>query len=225
MKLKVFEDLNEFIEESTNFIAEVTKKDKETIRISLSGGSTPKPIYQSLVSRKDIPFSNVEFYIVDERYVPFEHDDSNFKIINKSLISAVKNNIKGFYFFDTSLSIEDCIKKYSQSLEIINTDSFDLTILGMGPDGHIASLFPHSESLKEEKKFALHTTSNEFAVKNRLTITLPLILKSKKILLLLKGSLKEKILDKLLNSDMTIEELPAKALLKHEDLTIHFYNK
>ncbi len=222
MNLHTFTDSEEFIKKSTDFIAHVCNETSEIVRISLSGGSTPAPILKALSKRNNIEFDQVEFYQVDERYVPKDHANSNYRMIYLSLIQHLEKKLKAFYYFDTSLSIEECIREYEKNL---NSKVFDLTVLGMGTDGHIASLFPHSEALGEEKKLVIHTTTQEHAVHDRLSITMPVILASKKILLLLKGENKKKILDDLIHSTNTIDELPAKALLSHRNLTIYFLNK
>lgn len=200
MIIKTFSNRKTFIQSALSLILSSHPK-----TIALSGGQTPKPIYKAFFKK---PISKIKFYQVDERYVPKNHPDSNFKMITKTL------KPKKFYYFDTSLPIKKSLEKYSKELP----KKFDLCILGIGPDGHTASLFPNSKSLTSKAKVA-HGTTNNFAVKNRLTLTFKSILNSKKILVLLQN--KPEVLSELKARTKTIKNFPAFALLKHKNLTIY----
>lgn len=164
-----------------------------------------------------LPFKRIEIYMVDERFVPLEHPDSNCLMVKQAL-KNVKARLHGFFYFDTNLSPKKCAEDYEEK---IKGKIFDLVILGIGPDGHTASLFPDSEALKEKNPVAL-TETESFKVKKRITLTFPPILKSKKILVLLKGIEKAAILKKLADPKVKTKEFPAKQLLKHPDLQVYF---
>jgi 6-phosphogluconolactonase len=219
MEAKKFSDLSEFIDESVRFIEDSCKDKINTISIALSGGSTPKPVYQKLPESEKIPFNRIEFYQVDERYVPHDNPESNYKMIFESLIKKVKNDLKDFHYYDTSLPIDEALTKYSKEIDDIK---FDLTILGMGTDGHIASLFPGSDALNENEKNTVHAETQKHNIKDRLTITIPVIKRSRKILMLLKGREKSQILKELQHSEKTKNELPAKALTTHNDFNVYY---
>lgn len=172
--------------------------------IALSGGNTPQPIYAT------IDPTGKRFFQTDERYVPTDHPDSN--------QSMIRRHIPDLIAFDTSLPIETCLALY----ETVLPEQFDMVILGIGTDGHIASLFPRSPALHEKKRRVAHATTDTFAVRDRLTLTLPTILDSKHIMILLQGAGKAEILNDLEHSEKSIDDLPAKALLKHKNLTIHY---
>lgn len=211
MQIKTFSSKKEFITATTSFILCLKTK-----TIALSGGKTPEPVYEKLGSSSNIPSSfrdKLDFYQVDERYVPQNHPLSNQKMIRKTLFKNTKNP-KNFHCFDTSLPIDECLKKYAKELP----DYFDLCILGIGPDGHTASLFPHSEALKTTSRIS-HSQTNQFPIKDRLTITFPQILASKTILILLKN--RPEILAQLQHPTKIPDEFPAIYLLKHPHLTIH----
>lgn len=203
--IRLFSHEDHFIQDSVNFITQACPGGKGTI--ALSGGGTPRPIYENLP-----PLPDIEFFEVDERYVPSNHQDSNFKLITETL------NPKRFHFFNTSRPISTCLKQYESELP---KSPFDLIILGIGPDGHIASLFPRSKALKEKKRLVAHTTTDQFTVHDRLTLTFPCIMKAKKLLVLLRGKEKEKTLNTLTNGKESLEEFPAKKLLTHPHLQIH----
>ncbi|MFA5820933.1 MAG: 6-phosphogluconolactonase [Candidatus Gracilibacteria bacterium] len=183
MNIQIFQNEQDFLKAALAFLPQPKAK------IAISGGQTPKAFY------KAIPDSDqFEFYQLDERYVPSSDQDSNYQI---------QKHFKNLHQFDTSLSIEDSLQKYSEEIKDV---TFDLAILGIGPDGHIASLFPHSPALHTDQLTA-HTTTDTFATHDRLTITLPKILSSKKILVLLKN--KPSVLEELKNPTKSPDEFPA----------------
>ncbi len=201
MIIKTFKNEKDWIKETIKFIKSLNPK-----TIALSGGSTPSPLYKAL-NKEKLNWKNLHFFQVDERYVPPTDENSNNKLIKETLL---KNHETNFHFFDTSLTIENALLKYSKELPL----QLDLIILGIGEDGHTASLFPNSKALTSKAKVA-HTTTTKFAIKDRLTLTFTTILKSKNIIVLLKN--KPAIIEKLKNPT---KKLPAHTLLKHKNLTI-----
>ena len=198
MDIQTFTSETDFIKANLDFL-------KSAKAIALSGGSTPGPTYKVMGSiPRDNSQNTPQYYQVDERYVPADHPDSNQKMIAETLAQPI-------HHFDTSLSIEEALHKYEDEIANIK---FDICILGIGPDGHTASLFPESPALKATRSVA-HTQTDEFAVQDRLTITFPKILESKKILILLKN--KEDILAKL----ETSTNLPSQKITEHPHLKIH----
>ena len=206
MMIRLFNEENHFIQETIDQILAALPDGKGTC--ALSGGSTPRKIYEALPS-----LPKVEFFQVDERYVPITDDDSNHKLILNTI------NPEKFHYFDTSLPIEDALEQYESELP---EEPFDVIILGIGPDGHTASIFPHSLALDEEGPVA-YTTTDEFAVHDRLTLNFSVIMKAKKLIVLLKGPEKQKLLDKLTSGTESIDEFPAKKLLEHPNLDIHLF--
>ena len=207
MNVKIFKNEAEFTASAADFIEGSCKKGAS---IALSGGKTPAPIYKAL-STRDI--SGVGFFQTDERYVPISHPDSNAGMINSTLGKDVV-----FRHFDTFLPIEESLETYEAKLPM----EFNLMVLGIGPDGHIASLFPKDPALLEAGHKTTHTTTDNFPVHDRLTLTLIPILQSKKILVLLKGEDKKAVLEKLTdNKDKSIMDFPAHVLTKHQDVTVY----
>jgi len=217
MQIKEFKSVDTFINESVIFIKDICNSNNSTTYISLSGGNTPSPIYRAL-SSVDLDFSKISFFQVDERYISYNGLDSNYRMINDNLISKINSE---FHFFDTTLSIQDSLNKYEKELERIPNKKFHLTILGVGSDGHTASLFPNSNALSEDRLVA-HTTTDIFNIKDRLTITYKMILNSETILILLKGEDKRKILKKISENKQSYIKYPIMKVLEHNNVTIHF---
>lgn len=223
MEFKTFATELEWIEAAALFMEETLTLFPGPL--ALSGGSTPMPVYEAVATRGNIQSHSIEVYQVDERFVPADHPDSNQQLITKHLILPdTKPMFCSFTPFRTDLSLEEAVKKYEKALSWIKptVGGFALTVLGLGPDGHTASLFPHSPALKETKQLVAHTTTDQFPVHDRLTLTFPAIMASKSLLLLIKGKEKKPILDDLLHSSKMVDELPAKKLLEHPNLTIYF---
>lgn len=212
--LQTFQDQQEWITKTTAVIQSLISNSSSST-IALSGGSTPTPVYTAM---KDIPsVDSIHFYQVDERYVPANHAKSNYKLIQETLAP------RHFHHFDTSLPIDEALQQYQTELP----EKLNLCILGLGTDGHTASLFPHAPALNSTNAVAktnMPGVPTSEAWSHRLTLTFPTIMASDQLLLLVKGQNKQSILDELLHSDQSIPDLPAKKLLEHPNLTIHYLN-
>lgn len=191
-------------------------------RLALSGGSTPQKIYRLLAKEKDINWSQVELYIVDERYVPLEEKYSNYRMIYEALAGPLEGKLRAFHHFDTSLPIAQALKAYEKELRVNDSSFFDLIILGVGTDGHTASLFPKSKALKVEKRWVTHAATDQFDVRDRLTLTYPALESSKEIFFLLKGEDKRAILSQLVRARPGDSKLPAARLFHREKTQVFF---
>lgn len=212
---------NDFVAKASHAIeAFIAEQGSKPLRIALSGGSSPKAVYEKLAKSEAIDWSQIELYQVDERYVPENSEDSNAKLIHESLTSKIPT-LKAFHTFDTSKSIEEVLTAYEDRLRKLGKPLFDLVLLGLGEDGHTASLFPHGTELEEVEKLIVHSKSPTPPT-DRLSLTYPAIMSSQKIIFLIRGANKKGMLEKWLEGDFSEEEIPAKVILDHQDVDVYY---
>ena len=171
------------------------KKQNKRLSFVLTGGKSPKKLYRKL-AQINIDWKNIDLFWGDERYVSHISRNSNYRLAFNELIKKIEINKKNIFPIKTQKSFLKCsidysivIKKYFKNKKI----NFDYCLLGMGVDGHIASIFPGSENLY--KKFITQTVIRKDF--KRISIGLNVINNSKKILLWLNNKSKSKIYLKL----------------------------
>ena len=189
-------NVSKFIIEKLN--SAIERKGQASLVVS--GGSSPISIYEEL-SNADVSWSKVFLTLVDDRLVEPNHEDSNQNLLYKHLIKNKAKEVK-FFPLDDEVSFNKDFKK-----------PFDITLLGMGEDGHFASLFPNMINLPEAFSLnteprVLKTPALGVPLYPRITMNLSMIMESSYIILLVKGKLKQDILDKAkMNSDYPIHHL------------------
>lgn len=172
------------------------------INIALSGGNTPLPILEILKTKK-LNWSKFNFFMVDERVVAIDDDSSNFGNISKAFFEGITST--RFSMIQNGISFSESIAIYHQSISNNvpigqnGFPQFDLILLGMGDDGHTASLFPNTLALLEQKDFVVLNKVPQLSTE-RITLTYPVILNSKEIIALVKGERKIEIIDELYTS-------------------------
>ena len=160
-----------------NYLAERIKqrlRERDIVNIALSGGTTPENTYSLLGKRKDIDWSRVNIFLVDERFVPMDDVRSNSRLIIPNFPTA------RFYHVDTLNfdNAEEAAKYYEVTMKRhVVKMTFDLISLGLGADGHTASLFPGSDALNSLD----YVTHSHGCGTDRVTMTIPLINKAKEI--------------------------------------------
>jgi 6-phosphogluconolactonase len=181
-------------------------KERGRFSVALAGGTTPKSLYELLATdlfHNQIDWEKVYFFFGDERNVLPDSDESNFKMANDSLF--VPLGIKESQIFRWKIEYklpEKIAENYNKTLENFfgGTPEFDLILLGMGTDGHTASLFPNTDALLIPNDFA-----RENWVENlkawRFTLTYPAINNARKIFFVITGSGKSEMLRKVLGGD------------------------
>lgn len=207
---------SDFIRKASSAITDFIANHPGKIRIALSGGSSPKAVYEKLSQNEYIDWNRIELYEVDERYVPEGSAESNARMIRESLSDKAHLNA-----FDTSREIADALNVYEQKLQKLNRPYFDLVLLGLGADGHTASLFPRGPELEEVERLVVHSKSPK-GVTDRLSLSFPAIMSSKKIIFLIRGADKQEVFEDLLDEDIHENDIPAKVILDHDDVDIYY---
>jgi 6-phosphogluconolactonase len=197
---KTIDDMADFIIEQWRIVSEMAIKEKERFTVALSGGRTPEFLYKKLSHKKTLPWNKTHVFLTDERYVPYEDEESNLHMINDTLLTRVSIPKENVHSISTSeVTPWESAEKYEEDLisffstAVTALPEFDLILLGIGEDGHTASLFPETPSLKETRRFAVTVSPKDKPKKDRITITFPVINMAKNIIFLVTGGNKAKI--------------------------------
>ena len=182
---------------SNLIINDINKSKKNSFTIGLSGGSTPKITY-SLLKNDIQDLSKIIFWTVDERWVPRDDEYSNQKMLNSIFADSTAKILEVEY---SGLSAERDANKYATKLEN-NITNFDTVILGVGEDGHIASLFPDTVAVNDTENFYVSNEVNILS-KWRVTATFKLLKEVDNVYLLVTGNNKKEILKSIMNNGNT----------------------
>ena len=188
---------------------------RDRFTIALSGGSTPKTLYEAL-SSQDLPWSKIHIFWGDERYVPSTHSDSNQLMAQRAWLDKVEIPAANIHPMDTGGkdAERDASKHEAQLQQFFQIEpgtfpKFDLILLGMGDDGHTASLFPHTEALKVRDRSI--TVGNKDG-QPRLTFTVPLINHARCVMFLVAGDNKRPALKQVLATQGDETQYPSRLI-------------
>lgn len=213
------EDLSRAAAEYISEIAEEAIKQRGIFTFVLSGGTTPRLLYEELnkepyLSRVD--WQHTHLFWGDERCVPSDNPDSNFSLAFQTLISRVDVPPSNIHSIPATIGSPQAVaKEYENTLReffhpsvesdsIISFPSFDLILLGMGVDGHIASLFPGDAALEERTSWVVAVEGSSASPPvPRITLTLPVINEAKYVLFLVSGSKKREVFHQVLDNPGT----------------------
>lgn len=204
------EELVRRLAERIVVIARESIQDHGQFTIALSGGKTPEALYKLLAEepyRNEIKWKKTHVFFGDERCVPYDNLDSNFRMADKALLEAVPIPRENIHLLENH--VEDpggaALKYETSIMEFFGTPpgvvpEFDLILLGLGPEGHTASLFPENpDSLKSER--LVQAVYVEKFKSHRVTFTFKLINRARNVVFLVSGEGKEEILPEVLKSD------------------------
>lgn len=165
------------------WLREVADAHAGPVAVALAGGSTPRPVYESIAEREDVPWERLEVFFGDERAVPPDDSQSNFRMARESLLDRVPipaarvHRMRG-----EADSLDQAARDYAGVLPA----TLDVVLLGIGSDGHTASLFPGGEALGAEAAVAPATAPS--APRRRLTVTPPVLARARRLVVLATGA-------------------------------------
>jgi 6-phosphogluconolactonase len=202
--------------------AQEAVREKGTFIVALAGGSTPKALYGLLATnpllQAKVPWSKIQFFFGDERHVPPDDAESNFRMATEAMLSKAPidpkqvHRIKG-----EKRNAAQAADEYEQDLRASfqlqsgQLPRFDLVLLGMGPEGHTASLFPGTKALKEEHRLVVSNWVGKLFT-DRITLTPPVLSNAAHIIFMVHGAEKAPALKVVLEGRYEPDQLPAQMI-------------
>jgi len=224
-RIKIVNDLAEICRTAAAEIvhlADRTATPAKPFTIALSGGSTPSGLHALLASdpafRDRLPWPHLHFFWGDERHVPPDHPQSNYRMAYDTLLSLAPVPAENIHRVRTEESDPALTaEKYEQELQAFfgleagQLPRFDCILLGMGPDGHTASLFPGTEALHESKRLVVANWVEKFK-SYRITLTVPVLNQADSVIFLVSGHEKAEALKEVLQGDRQPDRFPAQLI-------------
>ncbi|MBN1293706.1 MAG: 6-phosphogluconolactonase [Candidatus Latescibacteria bacterium] len=236
--IKQFKDSEELSRNAAEYIVDQAEKcilDHGFFSLVLSGGSTPRRLYEQLAGdqcRRRISWDKTHIFWGDERCVPPDHFDSNYNMTAQALLSKVPlperniHRIKGEIAIPNEAAIQyeaeigDFFRNHTAAIG--DFPAFDLVLLGVGNDGHTASLFPGSDILTEKKRWvATSQAPPEMAVRDRITLTIPVINHASGVIFLVSGESKRDVVQ-IIIEDPGRNELYPSAMIRADGEIVWF---
>jgi 6-phosphogluconolactonase len=209
-----------FVQLATKAIAE-----RGVFSVALSGGSTPKALYQLMATdkaiRSEIPWSKIHFFFGDERHVAPDDAESNFRMASEAMFQVLSNERLHLHRVLGELaSASNAADEYEEDLREFfeprglledGFPRFDLAFLGMGPDGHTASLFPNSAGLRETHRWVVANWVEKFRT-DRITMTFPVLNATAEVILFVAGPEKAPVVAQVLGHANGALKYPVQAV-------------
>ncbi|KAL6715624.1 suppressor of los1-1 [Lecanora helva] len=185
-------------------------------KVAVSGGSLPKILAKALLDPDGdhgvVEFAKWEIFFADERAVPLDHDDSNYKLLKEELLDRIPANLGqptvhpvDVQYIDDVQEMadqyQDALMKSFAAKDSVKLPIFDLLLLGCGPDGHTCSLFPNHELLRESDAWVAAIEDSPKPPANRITLTLPVVTHGIKIAFVATGDGKKEVLKQILDTE------------------------
>ncbi len=201
--------------------------------LALSGGSTPKNLYTLLATnaRTSLPWDRTYFFWSDERHVPPSHPESNYRMAEEAMLSKIPVAAGNVFRVPTenpdaaaaAEAYEQTLRKFF-AVEPGQVPRFDLILLGMGPDGHTASLFPETAALREKARLVVANWVEKLKT-SRITFTLPLLNAAHGVAFLVSGTDKASALHEVLEGNAPGEQYPTKLVQPADRKLIWFLDR
>jgi len=211
---RIFEGPQDLAEGAAEAFAEEAAesiKEKGRFTVALAGGSTPRALYELLATgyRDALDWSKVHVFFGDERTVPPDHEDSNYRMAHEALLSRVP--VSSVHRMRGELDPGEAAALYEEELTAFfdGPPRFDLVLLGIGEDGHTASLFPRTPALDVRDRWVVENPVEKLGT-TRITLTAPAINAARKVAFLVAGEGKAEALREILEGDADPRDYPAK---------------
>jgi len=213
-RVEVLPDPEALARRAAEVLLKAAKAAEGRFAIALSGGSTPRRLYQFLAQasyRDSFPWDRTHVFWGDERFVPHSDARSNYRMTNEALLSHVPIAPANLHPIPTEgMTPEDAAREYERTLKSFygaerldpKQPLFDVTFLGLGEDGHIASLFPGTSALSERERWVVAVTDGP--LEPRITLTYPALESSRLVLFLVTGAEKAAIFARVRRGDQTL---------------------
>lgn len=218
---KVFSDSTQLAQAAAQMVIESAAcavAEKGNFHLVLSGGSTPGEVYSLLSQepyRSSIDWKHVHLWWGDERCVAPEHPESNYRKANELLIRYLDIQKDQIHRIPAELAPADAANLYQQEMQMCFSGSafpkFDLILLGIGEDGHTASLFPGTKALLENKRWAVENYVEKMHIW-RITLTYPAINAASKVVVLVSGTSKAKIIQRIFDHSARSKKYPIQSV-------------
>lgn len=207
MEIRTFQSSNEVATEAALYIADRIRESvakKGFFTMAVSGGRTPWQMIKEL-AKEELPWEKVFLFQVDERVAPDGHADRNLtQLFNSIQGTPLVTRLNIFPMHVIAEDLEEACDQYAENIKLITeTGKLDLIHLGIGTDGHTASLIP-GDAVLDVQDQAVARTSNPYQGRDRMTLTYPLINQAEKILWIITGKEKAEMLSRLISQDPTI---------------------
>lgn len=230
MELHIANDAKQLSEDLASWISNCIQevlKSQDRFTLVLSGGSTPKKLYDLLAAspyKETIPWEKLHFFWGDERAVPFEDDRNNAKMCYEELLDKVPVIAANIHVMRTNIEPEASATEYENILKGYFGDSettFDLVLLGMGDDGHTLSLFPGTKVIHETESW-VNTFFLAAQDMYRITLTAPVVNAAKYVAFMAVGSGKAETLKSVLEGETNLDKFPSQ-IIKPVNGELHWF--
>lgn len=224
-EIRILADANSIAQTAAAEFVEAAReavRAKDYFSVVLSGGSTPKALYGLLLSnavlQAMVPWNKIQFFFGDERHVPPDDAESNFRMASEAMLAKAPVDSKQVHRIKGEIkSAAEAAAEYetdlrtSFRLETGQLPRFDLVLLGMGPEGHTASLFPGTKALKEERRLVVSNWVGKLYT-DRITLTPPVLNNAARVVFMVHGAEKAPALKAVLEGPYEPDQLPAQMI-------------
>jgi 6-phosphogluconolactonase len=219
--IRIFDDPNALFRGAADeFASRATAavQSRGRFTVALSGGSTPKSLYSLLATNTSLPWNKIYFFFGDERHVPPDHPESNYRMVREALLSKIPAPPENVFRVPAeNPDARQAADAYEHSLRKFFSPPpgqfprFDMVLLGMGPDGHTASLFPGIPALQEKSRWIVSDWVEKFKT-YRITLTLPVLNNAAVVMFMVSGQDKASMLKEVLQGKQPGELFPSKLI-------------